>query len=250
MLFLPFLGPYTRLLLRLVPDPSVREVARLRHIDPRTVAAPVLGIEQSRGEVVQMGKSVLAMVVGVRQLGFHGPVDERLVQQTFHREEVLDNTHREVVQFLTDLLDATVPHAIASEGRRQLRMAHECESASDRLASVLKSFLRLREQQLELPADLKASLLDLHDTVATLLRSVIEAYGDRRTLNDAEAQSANATILSKVKTIRDRHLQLMTDQPVNPALSLVFNGILTDYSRIRAHAMNLHEATIEMADPA
>jgi phosphate:Na+ symporter len=62
LLFLPFLGPYTRLLLRLVPDPSVKEVARLKHIDPRTVAAPVLGIEQSRGEVVQMGQSVLAMI--------------------------------------------------------------------------------------------------------------------------------------------------------------------------------------------
>jgi hypothetical protein len=42
----------------------------------------------------------------------------------------------------------------------------------------------------------------------------------------------------------------MTDQPVNPSLSLVFNGILTDYSRIRAHAMNLHEATVERTDPA
>lgn len=248
LLFLPFLGPYSKLLLRLVPDPRVKEVARLKHIDPRTVSAPVLGIEQSRGEVVQMGESVLAMHDGVRQLGFHGPVDERLIQQTFHREEVLDNSHREIVQFLTDLLDATVPHAIAAEGRRQLRMAHECESASDRLASVLKAFLRLREQRLELPADLKADLLDLHDTVAGLFRQVIEAFAERRTFEDAEAQSTNALILSKVKTLRDRHLKLMTDQPVNPALSLVFNGILTDYSRIRAHAMNLHEASAEVSE--
>jgi phosphate:Na+ symporter len=250
LLFLPVLGPFTALLLRLVPDPRVKEVARLKHIDPRTVSAPVLGIEQSRGEVVQMGESVVAMNQGVRQLGFHGPVDERLIQQTFHREEVLDNSHREIVKFLTDLLDATVPHAIAAEGRRQLRMAHECESASDRLASILKAFLRLREERLELPADLKAGLLDLHDTVARLFADVIEAYAERRTLDDAAAQSANALIVSKVKTLRDRHLKLMTDQPVNPALSLVFNGILTDYSRVRAHAMNLHEATVEVSEPS
>lgn len=248
LLFLPFLGPFTSLLVRLVPDPRVKEVARLKHIDPRTVSAPVLGIEQSRGEVVQMGESVVSMIDGVRQLGFHGPVDERLIQQTFHREETLDTSHREIVQFLTDLLDATVPHAIAAEGRRQLRMAHECESASDRLASLLKAFLRLREQRLELPADLKAGLLDLHDTVGALFRDVIAAYGERRTVGDADAQTANAAILSKVKTLRDRHLKLMTDQPVNPALSLLFNGLLTDYSRVRAHAMNLHEATVETGD--
>jgi len=199
---------------------------------------------------VQMGESVVAMNDGVRQLGFHGPVDERLIQQTFHREEVLDNSHRDIVRFLTDLLDATVPHAIAAEGRRQLRMAHECESASDRLASVLKAFLRLREHRLELPADLKGDLLDLHDTVAGLFRQVIEAFSERRVVDDAEAQSANALILSKVKTLRDRQLKLMTDHPVNPALSLVFNGILTDYSRIRAHAMNLHEASVETSEPS
>jgi phosphate:Na+ symporter len=250
LLFLPFLGPYTRLLLWFMPDPRVREVARLKHVDPRTISAPVFGIEQSRGEVVQMGESVVAMNDGVRQLGFHGPVDQRLIQQTFHREEVLDNSHREIVQFLTDLLDATVPHAIAAEGRRQLRMAHECESASDRLASVLKAFLRLREERLELPSDLKSGLLDLHDAVARLFRDVMDAYGDRRTLGDADAQSANALINSKVKVLRDRHLRLMTDQPVNPALSLVFNGILTDYSRIRAHSMNLHEATVEQSEPS
>jgi len=250
LLFLPFLTPYTKLLTRLVLDPRVKEVAKLKHIDPRTVSAPVLGIEQSRGEVVQMGESVVAMNDGVRQLGFHGPVDERLIQQTFHREEVLDNSHRDIVRFLTDLLDATMPHAIAAEGRRQLRMAHECESASDRLASVLKAFLRLREHRLELPADLKGDLLDLHDTVAGLFRQVIEAFSERRVVDDAEAQSANALILSKVKTLRDRQLKLMTDHPVNPALSLVFNGILTDYSRIRAHAMNLHEASVETSEPS
>jgi phosphate:Na+ symporter len=246
-LFLPFLRPFTRLLVRVVPDPRVKEVARLKHVDPRTVSAPVLGIEQSRGEVVQMGRSVVEMIDAIRQLGFHGPQDERLIQQTFHREEVLDNVHQEVVKFLTELMDETVPHAVAAEGRRQLRMAHECESASDRMASVLKAYLRLRDHRLELPADLKASLLDLHDGVASLLSRVLAAYEERRPFDDADAQSGNAEILSKVKRLRDLVLQRMTDQPVNPALSLGLAGILTDYSRIRAHAMNLHEAAAEPA---
>jgi hypothetical protein len=126
-------------------------------------------------------------------------------------------------------------------------MAHECESASDRMASVLKAYLRLRDHRLELPADLKASLLDLHDGVASLLSRVLAAYEERRPFDDADAQSGNAEILSKVKRLRDLVLQRMTDQPVNPALSLGLAGILTDYSRIRAHAMNLHEAAAEPA---
>ncbi|MFN2315553.1 MAG: Na/Pi cotransporter family protein [Gemmatimonadales bacterium] len=244
-MFLPFLGPFSRLLIRLVPDPRVKEVARLKHLDARTVDSPVLKVEQSRGEVVQMGEGVVKMMEWIRQLGFHGPLDERLIQKTFHREEVLDNVHREIVSFLTNALDATVPHAIAEEGRSQLRIAHEYESASDRMASVLKAYLKLRDQRLQLPSDHQEPLAELHDAVADFLARVTAAYTERRVLSDADVQSANAAILSRVKRLRELHLQAMTNLPVHPSLSLVFTGLLTDYSRIRAHTMNLHEASTE-----
>ncbi len=243
--FLPFLRPYAKLLERLVRGPRVKEVGHLRPLDARTVAAPVLGVEQSRAEVVQMGQGVVKMMDWIRELGFGEAFDERIAKKTFHREEVLDNVNREIVAFLTDLLDATVPHAIAEEGRRQLRIAHEYESASDRMASVLKGYVKLREKQLELPADQKDALADLHDAVAAFLAQVSGAYAERRVLREADVQRANAAVLAKVRRLRELHLQYMTDHHVNPNLSLIFTGLLTDYRRIRAHAMNLWEASVE-----
>ncbi len=51
--------------------------------------------------------------------------------------------------------------------------------------------------------------------------------------------------MGRVKRLRELHLQAMTNLPVHPSLSLVFTGLLTDYGRIRAHTMNLHEASTE-----
>jgi phosphate:Na+ symporter len=245
IVFLPFLGPYARLLERLVRGPRVKEVRRLRPIDARTVDAPVLGVEQSRAEVVQMGQGVAKMMDWIRELVVSERFDDRLLKKTFHREEVLDNINREIVAYLTDLLDATVPHAIAEEGRRQLRIAHEYESASDRAASVLKAYVKLRERRLELPADQREALVDLHDAVAAFLSLVSTAYADRRTLLEADVQRANQAILAKVRRLRELHLQHMTDAHVDPTLSLVFAGLLTDYRRIRAHTVNLYEASAE-----
>jgi phosphate:Na+ symporter len=247
VMFLPFLGPFSRLLTRLIPDPSVKEVARLKRVDARGVSAPVLGLEQSRGEVVQMAQGAVKMMDWIRQLGFNGPWDERLVQKTFHREEVLDHVHREIVVFLTDVLDATVPHAVAEEGRQQLRIAHEYESTSDRLAGLLKSFSDLREKRLELGADQRADLLDLHDAAADFLRRVTEAYVNRRAMSDAAAQSAAAAINRKIKQLQNDHLQRMIDGPVDPTLSLLFTAMLTDYRRVRAHTVNIQEAIAETA---
>jgi phosphate:Na+ symporter len=240
--FLPFIRPFGRLLERLIPDPRVKEVSRLRHVDARGVAAPVLGLEQSRGEVVQMGIGVIKMTEWIRQLAFHGPWDERVIQKTFHREEVLDNIQEEVVTFLTGVLDATMPHAVAEEGRQQLRIVHEYESVSDRLASVLKGFSALREKHLELSAEQQSGLLELHDAVSAFLRDVAGAYAERRTLDDAGVRSTNAAISRRIRRLQDEQLQRMIDGPVDPNLSLILAGILTDYRRIRAHVLNVHEA--------
>jgi phosphate:Na+ symporter len=241
-IFLPFVRPFTALLKRLVPDPGVKEVRHLKHLDARGPSAPVLGVEQSRGEVVNMGLGVLKMADWIRQLGFNGPRDERLIQKTFHREEVLDNVQAEIVAFLTDLLDANVPHSIAEEGRRQLRIAHEYESVSDRLASVLRGYLKLQDMKLELPADQQEELMELHDQVTGFLRDVTEAYRKRSAMDDASAQSANATITRMVRRLQDDQLQRLTESPVNPQLSMIITAILTDYRRVRAHTLNIHEA--------
>jgi phosphate:Na+ symporter len=247
LLFLPFLRPYARLLERIIPDPRVREVARLKRLDTGGVSASVLGLEQSRGEVVQMGRSVLEMCGSLRQLGFNHSWDDRLVQKTYQQEEALDDVHREVVAYITDMLDATVPHGVADEGRQQLRIAHEYESASDRLASLLRNFERMRNKRLEMPPDQQAELLELHNQVTGFLGDVTDAYAHRRPLEQPAAHAASIAVTRKVKRLQDDQLQRMVENPVDPNQSMLFTGLLTDYRRIRAHAFNIHEATAGVA---
>jgi len=243
LLFLPFLRPYSRFLERLFPGPRIKEVSHLRHVDARGVSAPVLGIEQSRGQVLQMGEGATKMMEWTRELAFGGEWDERLFQKALRREEVLDKIHREIVKFLTEVLDATVPHAVAEEGRQQFRIAHEYESMSDRIASVLKGFSEIRKKRLAMPEAQIAQLVDLHDTVADFLRTVNDAYVARRPVDDADARARNKAIDSKVRQLQDDHLQNMIDNSVDPNLTMAFTGLLTDYRRVRAHILNIHQAT-------
>jgi phosphate:Na+ symporter len=250
LLFLPFIKPYTALLIRLFPEPPVKEVAHLKHIDARGVASPVLGVEQSRGEVVAMGRGVLKMCEWIRQVAYTGPLDPELEEKIFHREEVLDNIQQEVVTFLTEALDATVPLSIAAEGRQQFRLAHEYESVADRLASILRGIRKMRDRSLLLSPGQESGLLELHDQVTAFLASVTEGYANRAPLDDASARSTNASVSRALKSLREAHLQQMTDEPVPPGLSLIYTGILTDYRRIRAHALNIHEAMVELEQAA
>jgi Na+/phosphate symporter len=176
-----------------------------------------------------------------------GPWDERTVQKTYQREEELDDVHREVVAYITDMLDATVPHGVADEGRQQLRIAHEYESASDRLASVLRNFERLRAKRLALAPEQQEGLLELHDQVTEFLRDVSTAYAERRPLEPTVAHTTSTAVTRRVKQLQNDQLQRMVESTVDPVVSMTFTGLLTDYRRIRAHAYNIHEATSGIA---
>ena len=182
------------------------------------------------------------MMGWIREIAFGGQEPGRLAEKVFHREDVLDNIHREVVTFVTQLLDGTMPRGVAREGQEQLRIAHELESVSDRLAAILSSYLRLRDQKLRLTGPQRESLRDLHDDVARFLTAVTAAYASRDVLPDSEAESMNAALRRKVKRLRDEHLQELIDNPLDPSFSMILTAILTDYRRIRGHALNIHEA--------
>jgi phosphate:Na+ symporter len=247
--FLPFIKPYTRMLEKLFPEPAVKEVSRLRHLDARGVASPVLGVEQSRGEVVAMGRSTLKMGDWIRSLAYEEGVPpaerKKLEDKVERREEVLDNVQSEIIQFLNETLDATVPVAILAEGRQQLRLAHEYESVADRLASVARAFRKLEKQDLSLSDAQRNALAVLHDQVMEYLSAVTEAYRNRAPLTADEAAALHSKVTTTVRGLRAEHLEFMTRERVPPGLALLYAGILTDYRRIRAHAQNIHETMVD-----
>ena len=248
VLFLPFLTPFAKLLTRMVPESEEKEVGHLRVLDARTVDAPVFGVEQSRAELLQMGDGAVKMMGWMRELGYGSNYDQEKIDTIFRRESVLDNIYTEIVEFLTEILDANVPPSVAEEGRRQLRISHEYESMSDRLASLLKGKLKLRDNELELPVEQQEQLHELHAMVTEFVVRVTKAYEQRKPIDPAEAQAMNKGITRRVKQIRDEHLQRMTSEPFDPKLSLIFTDLLTDYRRVRAHALNIHEATLDILD--
>lgn len=243
LVFLPFLRSYSRLLERLIPEREFDEIPRLRHLDSRSVESPVLGIEQSRGEVLRMAEATAKMLTWIRELAFGNLRDEELIRKVFHREQVLDNIQREIITFLTEVLDANVPHGIAEEGRQHLRLAHEFESMGDRLANILRGYLKLRDRQLEIPGEQRLGLLALHDSVVDFHRRVQEAYAKRGRLADTAARATSEGITAAVRRLRDEQLQRMTDSSVDPNFSIVYTSLLTEYRRIRGHLLNIHDAT-------
>ncbi|TWU23600.1 Na/Pi cotransporter family protein [Bythopirellula polymerisocia] len=243
IVFFPFAGLLGKLLERIVPQKAHKEKPHLTRLDIRMLDTPVMGIEQSRVEVLRMADGCKKMMLWLAELSQqNGEPDRRLTQKLFHREEVLDTIQDEIVGFLSDLLAANLPHDVIDEGRRQLRMADEFESISDYIASILKFQIKLNDQGHVMNDKMRQQLKHLHDTVAGYMQMVIDACIQRNSAVITKANTMRGEIKHLVRTLRKEHLQQMTDEKIEPYVNVAFTSALNSYVRVSDHTLNVAES--------
>ncbi len=241
LLFLPFLGVLAWVIERIFPQPTEREVNRLTYLDVRMAHSPSLGIVQSREQIHVMGDAVEKMFGYMESIMAKSGGDSILEEKLFRRENILDQMQKEVVVFLGKLLAGEVPHKVSDEARGQIRMAHEYEALSDYQTAVLKSWIKIRKNELTVSEQGLKDLQHLHREVADYVHQVNLAVRANKAdcIIRARADSGNITRL--MKQIRKRHLQRLSADEVTPLKSLIYLDILNHYRRMKDHALNVAE---------
>ena len=241
--FLPFVTPFVRLLLWIVPSKPTPETPRLTYLDVRMLDTPALGIEQSRKETVKMARHVEKMLDWLREIMTHDiEEDSETQRKLFRREEIMDNIQHEIVLFLSSLLKANVPQDVVQQARAQLRMADEYETLSDYLVSLLKMHRKLAKHGVSLSAAGREHLLDLHDRVASYVRMINDAVEEWSPGDSAKAHAEGSFIDKLMKDYRFAHMNRIADEQSHPLSSLVFPDMLNAYRRMKDHALNIAEA--------
>ena len=242
LIFFPFAGVLGRFLEKFVPQKDHKEKPHLTSLDIRMLETPVIAIEQSRVEILRMAVGCNKMMDWLAELVKQDVPDQKLVQKLFHREEVLDTIQDEIVVFLSDLLAANLPHDVIDKGRSQLRMADEYESISDYIATILKFNLKLQNQGHTFTPAMREQLEELHQMVKDYLLLVSEGYERRTPEVITKAKSMGSEIDHRVKSLRDEHLQRLTEKKIEPHVNVAFTSTLNSYRRVTDHTWNVAEA--------
>ena len=242
LLFLPFANVFARLLERYVPETAAKEKPHLTNLDVRILETSVIGIEQSRVEILRMSNGCNKMMEWLEQIVTSEHPADDTIEDLFHREEVLDVVQAEIVHFLSHILSGNVPNEIVDEARQQLRMADEYESISDYIASILKSHLKLEKAGHRFTPEIHGQLLELHRMVADYLKLISQGYESRQTEVITKAKSRGDAISHRVKELRGDLLGRMGQEDVSPSVSVAFTSQLNSYRRVRDHALNVAEA--------
>jgi phosphate:Na+ symporter len=245
LLFLPFVPLLVRLLNWIVPAKDFKEAAKLTDLDIRILETPSLAIEQSRREIARMSDGCMKMLDWLLELMNQDEPDKALGDKLSRREQVLDSMQDEVSAFVTNLLAGNIPHSVADEARRQLRMADEYESVSDYIANLDKFDRKLRRDGLRFtPAQLE-DLTKLNRHLAGYLAEVNEALERENQGVLTKTAATSKRIRDQIKQIRRTHLEDLSVGNIAPQVNVAFLAALNAYGRVRDHTHNVAELISE-----
>lgn len=241
ILFLPFVTLFARFLTWIVPGKDFKEAPQLTDLDIRMLETPLLAIEQSQKEIEQMGRGCNKMIDWLSELRDQDQLDQVLLDRVKNRERILDRMQDEITEFVTNLLSGNVPHSVAVEARRQIRMADEFESISDELEDLVKFDRKLRQKNERFSNEQRDRLRNLNDFTRKYLFEIYEGLikGNDSILSDTESVSRRFN--SEIKALRRQHLNELSDGSISPAVSVAYLASLNAYSKVRDHAYNVAE---------
>ena len=242
IVFLPFLKPFSNLVMRLVPDKDHKETPHLTFLDVRLLDSPAMGIAQSQDEIIRMSQHVTKMSTMLRSSLESDRIDDNNTRRIFHREEILDIMQDEVTEFVSNILSGSIPLDIVVSGREQLRMADEYESVSDYYAKILKLNLKRIKNEIDFADGGRNDLLSLHDTVDEYLRLVSDGVSTGRVEVLSKARIQGEAIVALVKELRRRHLAQVGNESAHPRATLIYTDMLNAYRRVKDHMLNIAEA--------
>ncbi|MHC4287078.1 MAG: Na/Pi cotransporter family protein [Planctomycetota bacterium] len=246
LLFLPFVGLLSRLLMWLVPDKKIAEKPHLTYLNVRMLDTPAIALEQSYKELIKMGTMSTAMLHELKPVISNAAPDPAVTQAIFQKENDLDVIQKEIVEFIGDMMAGNVTHEITQEASAHLRMADELESISDYVQSLLKLRLKARDTEQQFSPGGLEDLIKLHDQVTEYLDMICEGISHKNNTPEyfSEMQIRGLAVTNLMKECRTRHLVEVGKSEVNPLMSLIYTDMLTAYRRIKDHAFNIAEVLI------
>jgi phosphate:Na+ symporter len=244
LVFLPWVGIYTRLLMWLFPEKVVPETPKLTYLDVRLFETPLIALQQSAKETIKMGKMCQESMAVLREAQQNDAVDRHRIEKIFQTENDLDVMQKEIVEFLGSVITGNLSHNMIHENRKQIRMADEFESISDYIAGIIKLRLKMGNNNLHLSEDARREMPELHNKVSEFLDFVILGVTEDN-INPPEFLSQDHTrnnaITSLIKETRTKHLARVECGKAAPLKSLIYTDMLTSYRRIKDHILNIAE---------
>jgi len=241
MILIPFVTIIAGLLEKITIKKTAAEQHRLTKFDIRMLETPMMVIEQSRREILIMGKSIDDMFYTLEHVISENTSDDARIKNIFQQEEDMDIVQKEIATFLMDIISSDLTHIQVVEAQSQLRIADEYESISDSITDILKLHLKINVAGLKLTEVKINDMIGLHKQVVSFFNLINTAIYKRQPEVMTKVYAEGNAVTHHFRELRSKHLQRLSENRMDPLLSVSYMNMLNSYRSIKQHVQNVAE---------
>ena len=168
--------------------------------------------------------------------------NEERVEEAFELERRLDAIQDETILFLSQLYSMRLSEDDVDQALRQTRVVQELEKVSDYLVAILKSFLKLKESELQSPDILNEIFNVNSENVVDALQWLEKLFREDSKIVVKDMYKRRNLYVSAAKAERDRYVKMMYSERFDPNVIVAIDAQLTFWRRIYEHLVNIGEA--------
>lgn len=248
VLFLPALGPITRLVARLIPakHPN-REVEGPRHLDEAALTDPPSALAAAMRETLRLGDIVEEMLDTT--LTALKTNDELLCQIVFKLDDRVDAIQRAIKLFLARIDPSSLGVAENRRMNEILGYAVNLEHVGDIVErSLSRLTIKKIEQQLSYSPEGMVEIEELFRDTIDNLQLAQNVFINRDAQIARRLMEAKVSIRQKEKASVDRHMsRLQQRRPETLQTTSLHMDVLRDLKRINGHVMTVAAPILEEA---
>ena len=241
IIILPFVTLLTKVLIKIAPDKPFKELPHLTQLDIRMLDTPMIVIEQSRNEILFIGKTINDIFDDLKHVISLDEPDEKRIKNIFKQEENIDIFQKEISTFLINTISAEITRDLVIEAQAHLRITDEYESISDQITNILKLKLKLKNNGISLTDNEQNDIIDLHNNVKDYFNLINNAIIENNRNVSAEANTNGSYIAHLFREKRSHHLEDIARSKPDPLLSVSYMNMLTAYRTLKDHILNVSE---------
>ena len=243
ILFVPFIKPFSRLIMKIVPDKNdLKENRKFVMVGNSSELLPATALMQADKEIIKFAEIVGRMFNLSSDYMLNKKKDERDLAKIKNYEMITDNIEKEILLFMSKVMQKQLSAIQSVDAQVVIRTSDELESCADYIEKLTLSQNRFCKEAVY-DSEAKEDFELLLSKVKEFYFLVYHMIENLDNLNTNRVIKQRQEIKIFANNIRDRHMKRMAEKRYEPMESaLTFSDMIVSLRKIAAHISNLSQA--------
>ncbi len=238
VVFLVFLPRLIQLTILISPKPAKsKERYKLPAFDAGFIDSPIGALAKVKGEIITTAGFAHA---SLKKVSFCLKTrDDDVLGEREAVEEYLDDSHKEIIRYLTTIYQGDVNEPEAKEISEMMRITNNIERLGDSMENVSKILERIYDSKIEFSEKAKDDLVAISDKVVEFLGAVVDEMKEK-TEGFYQRALANEDLIDQMREqMRYHHIERLRAGECSVDAGVLFIALVSHYEKMGDYCFNI-----------